>query len=79
MLTSNHVLFSAYCHECRTPIEVIPATEDVHRGLVLNHSREYKHTCSLYKIIGVFRNYKFVPTDKIEVARFSNGDELKKD
>ena len=76
MLTSNHEQFSAYCHECRMPMEIIPATEEDHRGMALNHSREYKHTCSFYKVIGIIRNYKFVPTEKIEVARFSNGEEL---
>ena len=76
MHTSDHIQFSAYCHECRTPIEVIPATEDIHRGLALNHSKGYGHTCSLYKITGVLRNYRFVPTNKTEVVRFSNGEEL---
>ena len=76
MLNSNHIQFSAYCHECDTLIEVIPATEDIHRGLALNHSKGYAHTCSLYRIAGVLRNYRFVPIDKTEVARFSNGEEL---
>ena len=75
MLTSNHIQFSAYCHDCDMPIETIPATEENHRGIALNHSRECGHTCSLYKILGVLRNYEFVPTNKTEIARFLNGEE----
>ena len=77
MLNSNYEQFSAYCHECDVPMAVLPATEEVHRKWALNHSKRHRHTCSLYMTTGVLnRNYKFVPTNEIEIARFLNGEEL---
>lgn len=73
MLTSNNTQFSAYCHECDEPFKVIPATKEGHRGLALNHSREFQHTCSLYRITGNLNGVKFVETDKIEVEKFIRG------
>ena len=76
MLNSNYEQFSAYCHECDVPMAVLPAPEEGHRKWALNHSKRYRHTCSLYMTTGVLRNYRFVPTNKTEVARFSNSEEL---
>lgn len=73
MLTSNNIQFSAYCHECKKWFEVIPATKEGHRGMALNHSREFQHTCSLYKITGYLKGVKFEETDRTEVERFIGG------
>lgn len=60
MHTSDHIQFSAYCHECRTPIEVIPATEDLHHGLALNHSKGYgakSRTTPFIEILTLYKSF----------------------
>jgi len=73
VLTSNQIQFSAYCHKCNISFDTIPATKENHTEWAFKHSKEFQHTCSLYRITGYLKGLKFEEIDKTEVEKFIDG------
>ena len=43
-------VFRGKCHDCGIEIEIIPATDkNAHIEMTHNHSKEFKHRCTVFK------------------------------
>ena len=72
-----YIIFGAYCHECSEFFDVMPAEENIHTGLARKHSKEYEHTCIVYKKIVSIRNGKSVSDSGSEVVvTFLRGEKV---